>query len=742
MTERHTTFCRICESLCGLEIEVDAAENRVVSIRPDSRHVATQGFACPKGLKQNKLYDSPDRLLKPRKRSAEGWREVSWDEALSGAGEQLAQIKRDHGGQSIAMYVGTAAGFGVLHPIFAQGFMDAVGSGNMYSSASQDCANKFAVAERMYGFPFTQPFPDLLRTNCLIIVGANPMVSKWSFLQVPNPRKHINAIKERGGRVIVVDPRRTETAKAAGEHHFIKPNSDVFFYLGFLHELIRTGGVNTALLDRYTQGFRRVSELASAWTPEASAAHTGVEAQALREMVAAYVGADGASLYSSTGVNMGAYGGLAFFLQEVINAASGNLDRAGGTLVGRGIIDFARFGKKHGILLKGDRSRIGSFKKTNDTFPGGILADEILTEGPGQIRALIVTGGNPLLTMADGARLQQAFEKLELLITLDIAPTETASAGHYMLPCTAPLERPDLPFIFPLMLGMQVRPYLQATQPVLDVPGDTRDEATIYTDLASAAGVSLFGSRIFQTIVRWTKKRRGTDSYKSVAQQGLLNIILRLCGQTGFRGLLGHGVAQAAHTGGDFLGQRVYSKEDGTGLIDLAPPELIAQLEQLVGEQPLEQPQDKMQTTGDRVYQLITKRQVETHNSWTHNLTDFLDRLGQRNYVFMHPNDAQKEALDDGDLVDVISAAGRIRLPVSLSDDLFPGVVAVPHGWGHQHSGQQTARESAGVNVNLLARSGVDNVDPITGMSHLTGIDVRLERSSSGVAANWSGVAG
>lgn len=741
MPERHRTFCRICESLCGLEIEV--AENRVVEIRPDSQHVATHGFACPKGLKQNKLYDSPDRLLKPRKREGDGWREISWDAALAGIGSQLAQIKRDHGGQSIAMYVGTAAGFGVLHPVFAQGFMDALGSGNMYSSASQDCANKFAVAQRMYGFPFTQPFPDLLHTECLIIVGANPMVSKWSFLQVPNPRKHINGIKDRGGRVIVVDPRRTETAKAAGEHYFIRPNSDVFFYLGFLHELVKTGGVETSKLERFTDGFATISELAVNWPAERCAAYTGVQPEALRDMVAAYTSANGACLYSSTGVNMGAHGGLAFYLQEVINAASGNLDKAGGTLVGRGIIDFARFGKNHGLLVKEDRSRVGGFMKTNDTFPGGILADEILTPGPSKVRALIVTGGNPLLTMADGERLKEAFSELELLVTLDILPTETASAGHYMLPCTAPLERPDLPFIFPLMLGMQVKPYLQATQPVLEPPGETRDEATIYTDLAAAAGVSLFGSRMFQFVMRLTKRRRDGNSYASIAQRGLLNVILRLCGQQGFSRLLGHGVARADHTPGDFLGQRVYTEADGSGLINLAPVELVTQLRELLGQadtQSAEEAVATMTPQGKGRYQLITKRQVETHNSWTHNLSDFLDRLGQRNYLFMHPADADREGFAEGDLVDAITLAGRIRLPVSFSGDLLPGVIAVPHGWGHQDSGQMTARESAGVNVNLLARSGVENIDPVTGMSHLTGIEVRLERATQGLAANWSGV--
>lgn len=735
MTSTHTTFCRICESLCGLEMQVE--ENRILSIKPDSQHATTNGFACPKGLKQHLLYGSEDRLTDPRKKTAKGWQSVNWDTALADIGGQLKQIRHDHGGDAIAMYVGTAAGFSVLHPVFAQGFMDAMGSRNMFSSATQDCANKFAVSHRMYGFPFTLPFPDLLHTNCLIIVGANPMVSKWSFLQVPNPRKHIDNIKARGGNVIVVDPRRTETAKAAGEHLFIKPNSDVYFYLAFLHCLIELDAVDHALINAHTQGFEAIKALASPWTPERAEHHTGIPAAALRELVATYAGADGAALYCSTGVNMGAHGTLAFYLQEVINAVSGNLDAKGGTLVGKGIFDFAKFGKRFGLLVKDDKSRVGGFGKTNDTFPGGILADEILTPGAGKVRALIVTGGNPLLTMADSGKLAEAFAELELLITLDIQPTETGMAGHYMLPCTTPLERPDLPFVFPLTLGLQVRPYLQATEAVLTPAGEARDEATIYTDLAEAADANLFGSSVFQRLMQWTKRMRGQERYRSVAQQGLLNLILKLSGQPSFRKLLGHGWLRKPNAAGSFLGQRVYTNAKGTGRVDLAPAELLGSLQELLADEA-----DSTTSSQQKGYLMITKRQVETHNSWTHNLPDFLSRLEQQNFLYMHPADAKVENFTENSLVNIGTVSGKICLPVRFTDDLSRGVVAVPHGWGHQASGQQHAAQSRGANVNLLASSGPANIDRVSGMSHLTGLQVHLSAAPPETAAeptDWSG---
>ncbi len=724
----HTTFCRICESLCGLNITIE--DGRVAEIRPDAGNIATGGFACQKGLRQHHLYATPDRLQKPRRKTATGWEDTTWNTALHEIGSRLRSIRTTHGGDAIAMYVGTAAGFGVLHPVFAQGFMDAMGSRSLFSSATQDCANKFAVAERMYGFPFTQPFPDLLHTQCLIIVGANPMVSKWSFLQVPNPRKHIDAIKARGGRVIVIDPRRTETARAAGEHIFIRPGTDAFFYLSFLHVVLEQNGVDHTTVRQYMDGFESLDELTREWSPERTAAITGVESAVLRDLVSTYLNASGAALYSSTGVNMNEGGTPAFWLQEVINAVTGNLDRQGGTLVGRGIFDFPKFGRKYGVLLKQDRSRIGAFRKTNDAFPGGILADEILTEGPGKIRALIVTGGNPLLMMAESDRLRRAFSKLDLLVTLDILPTETAMAGHYMLPCTSPLERPDLPFIFPLALGMQTRPYLQATEAVLPASGEARDEASIYLDLARASGASLFGSRVVQWLLERTRRQRGTDTYRSVAQRGLLDGLLHLTGQGRFVDLIGHGKARPPNEGGTFLGRRVYSKPDGTGRIQLAPADLVDALRKLT-----------VPDEGDEfTYRLITRRQIQTHNSWTHNYTDFLDRLGGRNHLYMHPDDAQRENFAEGTLVDVSTDSGTIRLPVSLCDDLLQGVVAVPHGWGHQASGQRIAAASPGVNVNIIARSGVDAIDPLSGMSRLTGIPVRLSMASENrTVANWSG---
>jgi anaerobic selenocysteine-containing dehydrogenase len=734
--ETRHTFCRICESLCGLEITLD--EGEITQIRPDAEHVATDGFGCAKGLKQHKMFSSPDRLKHPLRRVGDRFERVSWDEALQGIGEKVKQLRGEQGPDSIAMYVGTAAGFGVLHPVFAQGFMTGIGSKSMYASATQDCANKFAVSRQVYGFPFTLTFPDLEHAECLIVVGANPVVSKWSFLQVPNPMKHLRELEARGGRIFVVDPRRTETAKVAGEHVFIRPNTDVFFFLSFLSELIATGGVDRARVERFMTGFEEVERLAAPWTPERTAEVTRIPAEKLREMVACYRGAKGAALYSSTGVNMGSNGSLAFWIQEVINAVSGNLDRRGGTLVGRGVIDFPKFGVKSGTLMRDDRSRIGDFASVNDAFPGGVLADEILTPGEKQVRGLFVTGGNPLITMANAGRLKRAFESLELLVVTDIFLNETASLAHYVLPATAPLQRPDLPFIFPLMLGLQAKPYLQATLAILPPEGEQRDEATIYLDLCRAAGVNLFGSAAAQRALELAKRvhglrRRGAQP--RLPQELLLSLLLRATGNGSFRKLLRktHGRLREPHHEADFLGARVVTDD---GRVHLAPAQLLQQAEKLGADFDLER------RSAGRL-KLITKRAITTHNSWTHNFEEFVAGERHTNYLYVHPVDARAAGIAEGDLADVSSETATVRVPVKLLEDLMPGTVALPHGWGHQHAkGLSVARKTTGVNVNLLAADGPDKIERISGMAHLTGILVDVRPAAGPLAPDsWSGIA-
>ncbi len=730
----HYTFCRICEALCGLEVTVDG--DRIVKVRPDKDHVTTRGFACPKGLHQHELYASPDRLTAPLKRTARGFVEASWDEALFDIGRRVKHLRAVDGPDAVGVYVGSSAGFSMLHPFAASAFATGLGSKSLYGPATQDCANKFYVAQHVYGFPFTQPFPDVARTHCLIVVGANPAMSKFSFLHLPDWKGQLAAIEGRGGRVFWIDPRRTESAGALGEHVFIRPGTDVFFYAAFLQALIAAGGIDRARVERHMDGFETVAKAVAPWTPERSAEATGITPDTLRRLVSAYQQAGGAALYCSTGVNMGPAGSLAFWLQEVINAASGNLDRLGGTLVGRGILDMAKHGTKAGLLMRTARSRVGGFQSVNDCFPGGILADEILTPGAGQLKGLFVSGGNPLLSMANAGRLREAFSQLDLLVSIDIQRNATAELAHWVLPATAPFERADLPFIFPLILGIQARPYLQATRALIPPPGSARQEHEIYAALARACGVRLQGSRVLQAILEagadWTRSGHPLAPIAPTAER-LFSGLLLACRQPSFKRLVErhpHGRLRPDHRGGDFLGKRVTTPNRR---VQLAPGPLVEAAQGLDALFESER--------SDHRLRLITKRVPRTHNSWTHNVPALLSGERATNHLFVHPDDAARLGLAEGDLADVRSDTAAVRVPVRLLDSLMPGTVALPHGWGHQHApGLRVARKTKGVNVNLLAADGPDGIEALSGMARLTAIPVEVEKAAGPAGDTWSGL--
>ncbi len=740
MATKHHTFCRICEALCGVEVTVDTGARGlpvITKIEPDEDHVATAGFGCIKGMKQHDLYQSPDRLTAPMQRQPDGtYVESTWEIALADIGARVRQIKDQRSADAIAMYVGTAAGFGFLHPVFASGFMEGLGSQSVYSSATQDCANKFSVNTDLYGFPFLVSHADIDRLQCLIVVGANPAVSKWSFLQVANPVMRIKEIQDRGGKVITVDPRRTETAQRADQHVFIRPNTDVFFYLAFLHEVIRRGAVDHARVTEFMTGYDEVVQVAAQWTPERAAAVTGIEADVLRDVVTTYLEADGAALYCSTGVNMGTNGSISYWIQEVINAVTGNLDRPGGVLIGEGIVNFPKVMKKAGKLISEDTSRIGGFRRTNDTLPGGVLADEILTPGDRQVRALFVTGGNPLMTMANSGRLRDAFETLDLLVTIDIFLNETGSIADWVLPATAPFQRADLPFSFPSLLGLQSRPYLQATREVVPPEGLQRDEASIYTELARACGVNLFGAWPAQKLLerQIDKDAAATGRPGRVNGERLMDLFLRAARQGSFSSLVDevHGRPLADKEGANFLGERVLTDD---GLVHLAPPRLVEATERLAALEARE-----LADAGR--FKLITKRHVKTHNSWTHNAESFAGPRFNTNHLYVAPGDLDRIGVAEGDLVDVSTDVATVRLPVAVEKHLMEGVVALPHGWGHQHAkGLKHASKLTGVNVNLLAADGPDRIEKESGMANLTGFNVDVVPARGALCeTDWSGI--
>lgn len=722
------TFCRICEATCGLEATLEG--DRIVSLAPDANHVVTKGYSCIKGLRYHELHHSPDRLVAPLKRVGDRFEEISWQQALEEIGAKVRRLVEEHGGDSVSAYLGNPISFSLLPPVLIAAFLQGLGSRNLFQTGSQDCNNKFAAAERMYGFPFIQPFPDVDRTQCLIVIGSNPAVSRASFIQLPDPIRRLRAIEDRGGSVFHVNPRRTETAKQVGTHVFIRPDTDVYFLLSFLHEVLQRHGVDHRRIDRFMRGFETLERVAARWSPEYTAEVTGVPAETLRSMVSAYLAADGAALHLSTGVNQGSHGTVAFWLQEAINAITGNLDRLGGTLVGHGYVaDFPRHARRGGHTMRKEFSRVGGLPSVADTFPAGLMADEILTPGKGQIRALFCLAGNPLLTVPNAnGRLQEALESLELLVTIDIFRNETANHAHYILPGTSALQRPDLPFVFQSLMGVQPIPYVQYTDALVPPQGEQRDETMILLQLARTCGSVLFGSRLVNAFFEgWLALGRIPllGRWLGLTPERLLALMARAFRVGSLRKLREepHGRLLAPHAGGDFLGKRVVT---GDGLVQLAPGDLVVAARELDADFEAER-----ERRGQ--LKLISKREPHSHNSWMHNHPKLVEGKRSTNYLYMNPTDGERLGIESDATVEVKSSVASVRLPVRLTDDMMIGAVALPHGWGHREAdGLRVASQTTGVNVNLLAADGPDALEYFSGMAKLNGIWVEVQPVGTG----------
>lgn len=725
MPEKKYTFCRICEAACGLIVEVE--NNRIINISPNPDHLGSRGFACKKGLKFDEILHSPDRITAPMKRKGDSWEEISWKQALKEIGGKLRELKKAHGPHSIAAYVGNGAGFSLLHPMFVQGFLAGLGTRNAYASSTQDCSNKFAVAEGMYGFPMLQPIPDFENSQCLIIVGANPVISKFSFKGVPRVLERMKRAAERGLRIVSVNPRRTETVKTGAEHLPIRPGTDVFFLLAFAARCIERGYIREERVRKYMTGFEAFKEVVLPWTAEAAERVTGIPAEKIRELADFYGKAKGAALYCSTGINQSKDGTLAFWLMEVINAVSGNLDRRGGTLVGEGILDFPRMASGSGSMgAERTKSRIGGFSHVSEALPGAILADEILTPGEEKIRALIVTAGNPLLSLPDTSKVERALKDLELLVSVDIFRSNTGDLADYILPGITFMEHPDINFIFQSMLGIAGDPVLSYSDTVIHPGPEQKEETWIFTELARAAGVSLFGSaplKILMEIDRLLGKIPLVGTFLAMNSVRFLRILLRASKNTPSLGYLRkhpEGVPLPPPEPNSFLGKRVLTEE---GKVNLAPSKILQLADTL-------EKRFREEMELQKSMKMVNKRETLTHNSYFQNAPSFVAGEKKSNYLYIHPRDAASRDLRQGDRAEISTDVGSIVLPVKITEEMSPGAVAAPWGWGHSKAkGLSTAGKTEGANINVLTPSGPGAVDPVSGMAHLTAFPVEVKKA-------------
>jgi formate dehydrogenase len=664
----HTTFCRICEALCGLQ--VSTAGDQIVAIRPDAAHPVSRGFACIKGTRYAGIHHAAERLNHPMRRTPSGWQRISWERALSEIGARIGDDLRRRGPRSLGMYLGNPNFFNYKALLFAQDFMAAVGSPNLFASHSIDCNNKLKVAELMYGLAMLHPVPDLEHTELFVCLGSNPAVSQMSFIRAPDALGRLRQIVARGGRVINIDPRRSETAAQVGEHLSIRPGTDAWLLLALARLVLNDPGARVDLLQRHARGLPALRVALAPFTPERAAQLCGVAAESIVALARALLQARAAAVHISTGVNMGPFGSIAYWMTQVLNLATGNLDRRGGCLVPRGPLQLSALAGGRGKRAAHTRDR--RWQAVSDALPSGALAEQIDRAADG-IRNLIVCAGDPAHSIP-GGQLDAKLAELDTLVCIDLFPSESARHAHYLLPATDMLERSD----FPLgALFAQPAPHLQFTEAVLPPKHERREEWWIFGELLHACGVRAPSGNLCGTVPRLNRWLDELPLGLRADPDQLLALGLRALGSVSLRALR----------------ERVSAEgrcEDGALSL-----------------------------------WLIGRRVRRSHNCWmSHN------RALKRppgNLALLNPEDAARAGIAAGALVEIESGTSRAPLPVALSSDLRPGVIAVPHGWGQR--GHAPAGEPSGCNVNLLIPGGSQQLEPLSGQAIMNAISVRVRRA-------------
>ena len=712
------TFCRICEASCGLLAQVDG--DRVLKLAPDPEHVVSRGFACVKGVRYTEIHESSDRLRAPLKRVGDRFEEISWEQAFEEIGAKVRSLRAQHGNDSVGMYVGNPAPFSPPHMVFAGAFNVGLKTRQLYTSGSQDCNNKFVVSQAMFGSPLLQAIPDLDHAECAIMVGTNPAVSQLSMANAPRVMERLKAITKRSpGRVVFVNPRHTESSQQVGEHWPIRPGADVFFFLSFLHVLFRDHPPGPALTAQVS-GLDALRAVVAAWPPERVQPLTGIEPERLGALVRDYCNAKGAVFYAGTGVNQGPHGTLSFWLLTAIQIVSGHFDQVGSMLMTRQQQRTALVAYPTGDAIQLKQSRFGGHPSVIDSLPAGVMADEILTEGPGQLRAMFVTAGNPLLSCPNEARMHAALSTLELLVCVDLFRNETGNLAHYLLPATSFLERSDMPMG---ISGYQPVPYAQLVEPVVPPLGEAKDEWWIFAKLGQVCEAPFNGSTLIQWWLDQSLKTVGhwLPRFMRFAPSLLFLAIMLLERVTPARlRKHPHGLLLKPHRPTNFLRKGVRNREKR---VHLSPPAFVQAAQELSA-------QFTQQLARRDELLLITKREKRSHNSWMHNSPSLGgDAKRGANHLSMHPDDAARRGIVDGEVCELRAGHAALRVVVRTSDEMMPNTVALPHGWGHEKAdGLKVARRVPGVNPNLLAADGPGALEPLSGMSRLTAFEVELRK--------------
>jgi anaerobic selenocysteine-containing dehydrogenase len=643
--EHKATFCRICEPLCGMIATVD--DGRLLALRPDKDHPLSSGFACQKGIAFTEVVNDPDRVTTPLRRGAAGFEPVTWDEAMTDIAARLSAILDRDGSGAVGWYMGNPAAFSYSHLFGVMAFIKGIGRQSHYFTASsQDTSNRLAASQFLYGSPMAVPIPDLMRTDLLVMVGANPVVSHGSFLTAPRIKDTLHDIVKRGGRVVIVDPRKTETA-AQFEWLGIVPDGDAYFLLSLLQVMFADGLVTRARVESQADGIDWLERRSAAFTPEGTARFTGIEPGTVRALARDLATTPRAAVYGRFGTCVGQNGTLTAYLIDAVNVIAGKLDTPGGSVFGtlgmpgqKWLMKLIGAGARRAYQQK--RSRIGGFRPVAAAEPAALMAKEISIPGQGQIKALFTSAGNPVLSVPNGEELESAVAGLDLMVGLDLYVNETTAHCDYVLPVTTMYERDDFAVTFQTF---QATPFRQATEAVVAPVGQARTEWDIISELMQrmagrAPAFAILGSarRVAGMFGRRFTPRGVVDMMIRMSEGGNRFGLHR--GGLTFRRLTQrhpHGIMVAPHLPTGVLDEVVAYRR---GRVRLKHNDIEAEIDKL----------SRRDAPADYPMRMIGMREPRSENSWMHN-APLLMRGERTHRALMHVDDASEMHIVDGGMV-------------------------------------------------------------------------------------------
>ncbi|MEY3340382.1 MAG: hypothetical protein RLZZ269_293 [Actinomycetota bacterium] len=754
MTETRTAFrtCPLCEAGCGLEISVeisrkgDRTEERVTRIRGDMNDVFSHGYICPKGSTLKQLHEDPDRLRRPLVKRNGVHVEVSWPEAWDEVAGRLGEIIERHGRESVAAYLGNPGAHNVGALLYNRTFLQGLGSRRRFSASTVDQMPKQVACGYMFGTGATIPVPDLDHTDYLLMLGANPYASNGSLCTAPDFPGRLEAIRARGGRVVVVDPRRSRTAEEADLWVPIRPGADAYFLMSIVHVLFAEDLVRIPEhIVGFVNGLDDVRDVSSAFGPETTSAVTGLEPDLVRRIARELAAAPSAAVYGRIGTTTTEFGTTTSWLVEVVNALTGNLDRRGGAMFTTPAVGSPSTRGKPGVGAGfrigrgGGKTVVRGYPEVMGEYPVAALAEEITEAGDERIRALVTIAGNPVLSTPHSQQLDAALEALDFMVSVDIYLNETTRHADVILPPPSQLQREHYDVA---LLSFAVRNVANYSDAVLALDDDQPDEWEILCKLAliaqglgpdadpSVADDAQIDALVRSAITDPTSPIHGRDADEIRAQLDRhrgptrqLDFML----QTG-----PYGAAFGANPGGasiDHLRANPHGVDYGplqtrlpdalrtkSGRVELAPSELLADVARMHAS---------LDEFAQRDLVLVGRRHLRSNNSWMHNI-EVLVKGKPRCTLHVHPDDASRLGVRDGSVARITSRVGSVDAVVEITDGIRPGVVSLPHGWGHGQPGtrQRVAAERAGVNSNVLTDHQA--IDPLSGTSVLNGIPVTV----------------